>query len=118
MEVVDTENGNSVEEVERRDTLWGKFKGLRMERGRVLMSFRGGSRPVLDMFLVPEPLELAFIDSSMEIVEVKQARPWTWNPSTWSFYRPEEGCSHVLEVERGLLEEKGFRTGHELEFRD
>ncbi len=114
MRVVDRETGNVISEIEHQAGWLQKLLGLRFRRGRALLSFDRPTRAPVDMFLVPAPLDLAFLDADMNVLEVHGAHPVTLNPDTWRSYRPDTPYQHVLEVEAGLLPHLGVEPGHRL----
>ncbi|MCJ7479156.1 MAG: DUF192 domain-containing protein [Candidatus Nanohaloarchaeota archaeon QJJ-7] len=118
MRVFNRDTGSVIPEVRRMESQFQKFLGLRFREGRALFSFDRPTRAPLDMVFVPQPLDIAFLDEDMEVMEVHGAHPVTINPETWKFYSSEEPYSHVLEVEAGLLPHLGFDIGHSLELMD
>lgn len=105
--------GEKVFEVKMADTFLSKFMGFRFcSEGKLLFSFSSETRALIDMMLVPEPLYLYFIDSSKQVIEVQKAEPWTWNPRTWNFYRPEKPYRYLLES----FEQLDLAEGDRLEF--
>lgn len=105
--------GEKVFEAKMADTFLSKFMGFRFRsEGKMMFSFPSGTRAPIDMMLVPEPLYLYFIDSNKEVIEVQKAEPWTWNPATWRFYRPEKSYRYLLES----FEQLELDEGDQLEF--
>jgi uncharacterized membrane protein (UPF0127 family) len=100
-------------EVELANSFISKFLGFRFcSEGKMMFSFPGETTALIDMMLVLEPLYLYFIDSNKQVVEVQKADPWTWNPRTWRFYRPEKPYRYLLES----FEEIDLAEGDQLEF--
>ncbi len=115
MRVLNTEADTVIPDVEPKTGVVEKMVGLRLQReGRALFSFSRPTRSAIDMFLVPQPLDIAFLDEDLTVMEIHGAHPVTANPATWRTYRPEEPYRYALEVEAGLLPSRGFDTGHEL----
>lgn len=116
MRVLNQDNGKVIAEVEHMRNPLQKFLGLRFRKeGRALFSFSRPTRAPVDMFLVPRPLDIAFLDEDMEVMEIHGAHPVNLNPDTWRYYRPDEPYSYALEVEAGLLPYMDFDEGHRLE---
>jgi len=119
MRIRNEETGAMIPEVERRDGVLGKMLGLRFRRdGRVLFTFSRPTSAAIDMVFVPVPLDIAFLDADMEIMEIHGALPVTLHPVTWRLYRPDTPYRYVLEVEKGLLERNGFEEGHKVDVID
>ncbi len=108
-----------IDDVKRKTGVLEKIKGLMFrESGRALLEFPQQERHGVWMLGMRFPLDLAFIDREKEIVSIKRdIRPMNLDPSTWKIYRPHRMCKYVLEVESGLLDEKGFERGQKLAFR-
>jgi uncharacterized membrane protein (UPF0127 family) len=100
-------------EAELADTLLKKSWGLSMRRkGKMLFVFYSPGRPPIDMMLVQEPLNLYFLDSEGEIVDVQDAVPWGLDPRTWRIYHPSEDAKFLLES----FEDLGLEEGDRVEF--
>lgn len=108
-----------IDGVERKTGILEKMKGLMFrENGRALLAFPQQERHGVWMLGMRFPLDLAFIDRDREIVSIKcDVSPMSWRPSTWKTYRPPRMCRYILEVEAGLLDEKGFDRGQAVSFR-
>ncbi|MFB6292501.1 MAG: DUF192 domain-containing protein [Candidatus Nanohaloarchaea archaeon] len=97
------------------DDVFSHFMGLRFQdSGKMLFEFESGSRGALDMAFVPRPLHLYFMDEDREVFEVGRAEPWTPDPRTWSFYRPEREFHYLLESFEKLDVEEGDRLEFEI----
>lgn len=117
MRVADRDADTVIPDVDRKDGILQKILGLRLkDHGRALFTFRQPTKAGIDMFLVPRPLEIAFIDEDMQIAEIHGAHPVTLDPDTWRTYRPEKPAKYVLEVEKGMLAEKGVEQGNRVAF--
>ncbi|MFB6294610.1 MAG: DUF192 domain-containing protein [Candidatus Nanohaloarchaea archaeon] len=115
MRVLNRNADTVIPDVEPKTGVVEKMLGLRFRRsGRALFSFARPTRSPIDMFLVPRPLDIAFLDENLEVMEIHGAHPVTANPATWRVYRPEEPYRYALEVEAGLLPSRGFDIGHDL----
>jgi len=114
MEVVGEEG--VIEEVEHVNSFLGRFRGLMFrEEGRILMEFPVRDKPGIWMPFMNFSIDVAFIDDEKKVVDLfKDVPPVSLSPSTWKIYRPETMCRYVLEVESGLLEEKGVEKGSEI----
>ncbi len=100
-------------EAELADTLLSKSWGLsRRSSGKMLFVFSRLRRPAIDMMLVPEPLHMYFLNEEKEVVDVQYAEPWTFDPRTWSIYRPEQDSKFLLES----FEDLGLQEGDRLDF--
>lgn len=116
MRVVNRDAEAVIPNVKPMTNVFQKFMGLRFKKeGRAFFSFHWPTRAALDMVFVRYPLDIAFIDEDMTILEIHGAFPLTLHPVTWRLYRPQEKYKHALEVEKGLLHEKGFKEGHTIE---
>lgn len=119
MKVVNQE-GSSIGELESLQTFLGKSKGLMFKKeGRALLEFSYDNRHPIWMLFMRFPIDIAFIDQEKSIINIKRdVKPLGFNPSTWRVYQPEKPCRYVLEVEAGLLDEKEFKAGDRLEFKN
>ncbi len=100
-------------EVEMADNFLSKFMGFRFcSEGKLMFSFSSETRALIDMMFVPEPLYLYFIGADKQVIEVQKAEPWTWNPLSWKFYRPEKSYRYLLES----FEQLELSEGDQLEF--
>lgn len=119
MRVVNRDADTVIANVERKDSMVQKFMGLRFRtEGRAFFSFRRPTRAAIDMAFVRCSLDIAFLNEDMEILEIHGAFPLTLEPATWRVYRPSEPYKYALEVEKELLQEKGFEEGHTLDVLD
>lgn len=115
MRVLNPDADTVIPDVDPKTGQMEKFVGLRLQQdGRALFSFSRPTRAPIDMLLVPRPLDIAFLDSEMRVMEIHGAHPVTADPATWRLYRPEHPYRYALEVEAGLLPSLGFDTGHQL----
>ncbi len=107
-----------IEGVEHKNSFFSRTLGLMFRKeGRILMEFPYQDFYGVWMPFMRFPIDIAFISSEKEIVDVKRnVKPIGIFPSTWRIYRPEKMCKYILEVESGLLEDKGFSVGDELKF--
>jgi len=110
---VQVKSQEQVFEAEMADTFLSKFKGFRFRsEGKMMFSFSSNTRALIDMVLVPEPLYIYFIDSDKQVIEIQKAEPWSLDPRTWNFYRPEKPYRYLLES----FEEIDLAEGDQLEF--
>ncbi len=90
-------------EAELADSAVKKFLGMRFRSsGKMLFVFGSDTRAIIDMFFVPVPLQLYFLNGEKQVVEVHEAKPW-------SFYRPETDYRYLLESTENLDLEEGDR---------
>lgn len=116
MRVLNKDTGAVVPGVEHKESLFEKMMGLRFRReGRAFFSFDQPTREPFDMAFVLGPLDIAFLNEDMEVMEVHGALPLSPNPVSWRLYRPDEPYQYVLETEHRLMPYLGFEEGHELE---
>lgn len=109
-----THRGNSYE-AELSDNLLSRAKGMSFRtEGRMLFVFPRESRPAIDMMLVSVPLQLVFLNSAKEVVDIQRADPWTFDPRTWRLYRPSQKVKYLLESTDFLDVEKGERLEFEI----
>lgn len=97
-------------EVEVAESFLKRAWGLSLRKeGKMLFKFPRSTNAKIDMALLSKPLYLYFFDSEKELIHIEKARPWTWNPRTWSFYRPKEKYQYLLESFEDLDIEEGDR---------
>ena len=85
-------------EVESAHNFWRRAWGLSLRKeGKMLFKFPRPTNAKIDMALLSRPLYLYFFDSNRKLIHREKAMPWTWNPRTWSFYRPDEKYQYLLE---------------------
>lgn len=109
------ELGNNRFEVDLADRTIDHFIGMRGQKeGKMLFDFGKERNYRIDMFLVRTNLYLYFINSDKEVVEKKQAFPWTWDPRTWRFYNSEQDYRYLLESSSDLDLEKGEKLEFQL----
>lgn len=119
MRILNQDTGTIIPAVEHKETLLEKGIGLRFrESGRAFFSFDAPTRQPFDMLFVRGPLDIAFLDKEMRIMEIHGAFPVTLHPITWRTYRPNEPYQYVLETEQEMLLEQGFEEGHTLDVLD
>lgn len=110
---VEIESGGDKFDAEVAESILAKSIGLSFRSsGKMLFSFTGLGRPPIDMMLVPEPLNLYFLDEDKQVVDVQYAEPWGLNPRTWRIYRPEQNSKFLLES----FEDLDLEEGDTLEF--
>lgn len=119
MRVLNRDTGAVIPDVTHKSSVLEKAMGLRFRKtGRAFFTFDRPTRAAIDMALVRGPLDIAFLDDDMEIMEIHGAFPLTHHPATWKLYRPDEPYRYVLEVEKELLQEMEFEEGHRLKVID
>lgn len=95
------------------DNFLSRAKGLSFRsEGKMLFVFSKPSQAKIDMMFLSKPLYLYFMDSEKEVIEVQEAEPWSWNPSTWRLYAPDQKYSYLLES----FEQIGIEEGDRLQF--
>lgn len=100
--------GSKEVDAELADNLLKKSWGLsRRKEGKMLFVFIKPGRPAIDMMLVPEPLNLYFLNENKEVVDVYEAEPWTLDPRSWRLYRPDKDSKYLLESFEDLDLEEG-----------
>jgi uncharacterized membrane protein (UPF0127 family) len=108
---VQTENDSF--RAELADSFVSRAKGLSFRsEGKMLFVFSKPIRAKIDMMFLSKPLHLYFMDSEKKVIEFQKAEPWSWNPSTWRLYSPDQKYSYLLES----FEEIGIEEGDRLEF--
>lgn len=86
-------------EVEIAERCWERMWGLSFRgEGKMLFIFPQEIRGSFHMATLSIPLQMSFIDSDLKVIDVKKAKPWTWNPKTWKLYRPKRKFKYVLET--------------------
>ena len=110
--------GELISDVELLDSYFSKMKGLMFkEEGRALLKFDVEDKYGVWMPFMKYPLDLAFISKELEVVTINEdVKPISLSPKTWRIYRPDIKCKYILEVESGLLQEKGVKIGDKVEF--
>lgn len=115
MRIVNEDTDDVIPRVRRCDTFLSRCMGLRFRTpGRAYLAFSRDTRAAIDMLFVRGPIDIAFLDRDHEIIEIHGAPPVTMDPHTWRMYRPDEPYRAALEVEKGLLKERGWAAGHTL----
>ena len=68
------------------------------------------------MFLMSYPLDVAWVDRDLVVVDIKpDIKPFNpFKPSSWRIYRPRKPAKYVIELGRGSLQ--GTVIGDSLEF--
>ena len=108
-------NPSEVIEAELADSLLKKSWGLsRRSEGKMLFVFSRPRKPAIDMMLVPEPLNMYFLDSEKQVVDVVEAEPWSLDPRTWKIYRPDTDSKYLLESFEDLGLEESDSVGFSL----
>lgn len=119
MRVLNTDADAVIPHVEHKTGVIEKAMGLRFRTdGRAFFSFARPTRAAIDMLFVRTPLDIAFLDEDMQVMEIHGAFPVSLHPVTWRLYRPQDPYQYVLEVEQGLLQEKGFAEGDVLDVQE
>ncbi len=97
-------------EADLRVSLFGKSLGLMFRKNPkpLLFVFRRSRRVFLHMFFVFFPIDVVFLDSEREVVEIKE----DFQP--WDTYRSEKECRFVLELPEGSVEDN-FQVGDNVE---
>ncbi|MFB6076677.1 MAG: DUF192 domain-containing protein [Candidatus Nanohaloarchaea archaeon] len=115
MRVLNRDTGTVIPDVEVKESVWEKFVGLRFRsEGRAFFRFDRDVYAPFDMMFVRTPLDIAFLDDEMQVMEIHGAYPLTPDPYTWRLYRPDDPYRYVLETEQGMLVDHGYEPGHEL----
>ncbi len=102
---------------EHKKCLHELIKGLMFKsNGNALLEFKKEKKHGIWMLFMKYGLKLYFLDKNLKVVDIKYAKPLTFNPRTWKVYYPIKPCKYVLEVdEREKFElEKGEEV--EIEF--
>lgn len=114
-EKIEVEASGNVFEADLADDILRKSWGLSMRtEGKMLFVFERPGRPPIDMMLVQRPLHLYFLGSDKKVVDVQYAEPWTFDPRTWSIYRPEVDAKYLLESFERLDIEEGEEISFDL----
>lgn len=107
-----TVNGEAFE-AEVADDFFTRAKGLSFRsEGKMLFKFSRDTTASIDMMLVSRPLHLYFMDSSGEVIDVQEARPWSFDPRAWKVYSPDRPYRFLLES----FEELEVSEGDVMEF--
>ncbi len=104
---------NVVCEAEEARGFFARARGLMLARelkeGKgLLLRFVLGSSSIHSLFM-RFPLDLVFLDSSKRVVDLHTLK-------LWRIYRPKRYCAWVLEVNEGVIKEKGIEIGDVLVF--
>ena len=83
-------------------------KKLEQNKGLLIKFFPHSS--AVHSFFMRFPIDLIFVDKDMHVVDLKTLKPWR-------AYFPKKQCKYVLEVNEGVIKEKGIEIGDALEFR-
>lgn len=99
---------NNEFDVELADNFFSRARGLSFrEEGKMLFKFPRPTRAKIDMALLSKPLHLYFFNSDGELIHVKKAEPWSWNPRSWGLYSPDQKYRYLLESFEDLNLEEG-----------
>jgi uncharacterized protein len=95
-------------DAELRDTAEGRRRGLMgQERMDVVLSVWFDSRilPMIHMFGMRYPIDVLWVNSRMEVVDVRRGVPVSRlsSPSTWRMYAPAKPAKHVVEIAAGQI---------------
>lgn len=102
-------------DVELADSFLKRAWGLSLrEDGKMFFKFSRPTSARIDMMLLSDPLYLYFFDSEKKVIHIERAEPWSFNPKSWSFYRPEEKYQYLLESFEELSLEEGDVINSEL----
>jgi len=64
----------------------------------------------LHMFFVFFPIDVVFLDSNRQIVELKE------NFRPFSFYTPKSKAKYIIELENGIISETNSQVGDKIDF--
>lgn len=100
-------------EADEASTFLGRAVGLmfrkKLEQNKgLLIKFFPGSSSVHSFFM-RFPIDLIFISKDLRVVDLKTLKPWR-------IYSPKKRSELVLEVNEGVIKEKGIEIGDLLEF--
>lgn len=109
-----------IRDIEKKDTFLGRTKGLMFrDEGRILLEFPFQGRYGVWMPFMKFSIDVAYISKEGKVVDLREeVPPMGLSPSTWKIYRPSKMCKYILEVESGVLGEKGLSKGTEVKFVD
>lgn len=109
------EIGGRKVEAEVAETFLSRAKGLSFRSsGKMLFKFPQDTRSRVDMMFLSRPLNLYFLNSEREVIDVQEAEPWGWNPKTWRTYSPGQRYRYLLESFETLDIEEGDRLNFEV----
>jgi uncharacterized membrane protein (UPF0127 family) len=115
MRTVNIDLGEREIEAELADNFFSRMKGLSFRSsGKMLFSFPRDVNASIDMMFLSRPLYLYFLNSGKEVIEVRKAEPWSWNPLSWKLYGPDENYRYLLESFEELEIEEGERLQFEI----
>ena len=90
---------NSIIEADVADNFWKRLIGLSFsERKNMFFFLPYEAKWSLWMFLVRYPIKMIFIDKNKTVIDIKEAKPLSFNPETWKTYFPKKPCKYVLET--------------------
>jgi len=90
---------NSIIEADVADNFWKRLIGLSFsERKNMFFFLPYEDKWSLWMFLVRYPIKMIFIDKNKTVIDVKRAKPLSFNPKSWKTYMPEKPCKYILET--------------------
>jgi len=96
------------------DTFFRRFRGLMLTPNvNYALVFILPSETRLNasihMFFMLQSIDVIFLDSSREVVDLKRARPWR-------FYIPKEGAKYIIETPVGVIEYLNAEIGDEIDW--
>ena len=81
----------------------------------LLMVFPCTGRHGIWMWRMGFPLDLVFIDSKKQVVDIKRnVKPISFHPGTWKVFKPRKPARYVLEMPAGEADD--IRIGDKLKF--
>lgn len=92
-----------IHEFEEAESFSEIIKGLRFRKEGKMFFQLGETVNLIDMFFVPVPLQLIFINSEKEVVKVKKAEPW-------GIYISPVEASYLLETTDFVEVEEGDKV--------
>lgn len=113
--ILNKTKGTTIGYAKLADTFFSRFKGLmlkrKLEEGLVLKlpSGRGRKGSAIHMFFMLMPLDVLFVDSNMEIVDLIHIHPW-------KTYTPISPAKYIIELEGGTIINSKTEIGDEIDF--
>ena len=80
------------------DKAWGWMLHKPGKNEGLLFIFMDNYTPLMWMPLMLTPINMAFLDKNIKVVDFQRAVPVTPDPKTWRTYKPKKPCKYVLEL--------------------
>lgn len=97
------------------DTFFGRFRGLMLKPNIdyalvFILPAETRINASIHMFFMLQSIDVIFLNSSREVVDLKRARPWR-------IYVPRESAKYIIEAPVGVIEYLNAEIGDEIDWK-